>query len=226
LYIRLGILETPVFAELKAAGRIEKAPVLEVLRRNWREVVLTALLRSGQQAPFYIFSTYILSYGTQVLGLERGTVLSLVMLMAVLSLVTIPFFGHLSDRIGRRRLTAIGCMTMVVFPFVYFALLDTRQMFWIATTILIAMPVHDLQYGPQAAFIAESFPGSLRYSGASLGYQLASITAGGPAPIVALYLYETFKSSTAIAAYLAASALVSLLCVWMLHDRAGALDGE
>jgi metabolite-proton symporter len=226
LYIRLGILETPVFARLKSEGRIERAPVLEVLRRNWREVVLTALLRSGQQTPFYIFTTYILTYGTQVLGLTRSLVLGLVMLMALLSLATIPIFGHLSDRIGRRRLTAIGCVVMMILPFVYFEMLDTRAMPLIAAAILVSLPLHDLQYGPQAAFIAESFPGSLRYSGASLGYQLASITAGGPAPIVALYLYERFHSSTAIAIYVAIMALVSLACVALLRDRAGALDGH
>ena len=146
------------------------------------------------------------------------------MLMALLSLVTIPICGHLSDRIGRRRITAIGCVVMMVLPFVYFGMLDTRQPLLIALAILISLPLHDLQYGPQAAFIAESFPGSLRYSGASLGYQLASITAGGPAPIVALYLYESYHSSTAIAIYIAITALISLVCVWLLKDRAGSLD--
>jgi metabolite-proton symporter len=226
LYIRLGILETPVFARLKALGKIERAPVLEVLRRNWREVILTALLRSGQQTPFYIFSTYILTYGTQTLGLSRSTVLSLVMVMALLSLLTIPFFGHLSDKVGRRPLTAAGCLVMIVLPFAYFAMLDSRVMLWVATAILISLPLHDMQYGPQAAFIAESFPGSLRYSGASLGYQLASITAGGPAPIVATYLLAAYKTSTSIAVYIALTAVVSLVCVWMLRDRTGALDRE
>src|SRR5438876_775200 len=102
LYIRIGILETPVFARLKAQGKVEKAPVTEVLRRNWREVILTALLRTGQQTPFYIFTTYILTYGTQVLGLSRRLLLNLVMLQATISLATIPLFGHLSDVIGRR----------------------------------------------------------------------------------------------------------------------------
>jgi hypothetical protein len=112
----------------------------------------------------------------------------------------------------------------VILPFVYFQMLDTRQALLVAVAILVSLPLHDLQYGPQAAFIAESFPGSLRYSGASLGYQLASITAGGPAPIVALYLYETYRTSTAIAVYIAITAIVSLVCVALLPDRAGALD--
>jgi metabolite-proton symporter len=224
LYIRIGILETPVFARLKAQGKIEKAPVTEVLRQNWREVILTALLRTGQQTPFYIFTTYILTYGTQVLGLGRGLLLNLVMLQATISLATIPLFGHLSDIIGRRKITAIGCVVMMIFPFVYFGMLDSGKMALVALAILIALPMHDLQYGPQAAFISESFPGSLRYSGASLGYQLASITAGGPAPIVALFLFRTYKTSMAVAAYCAVSGLVSLVCVWLLHDRAGSLD--
>src|SRR5512134_1157817 len=209
LYIRIGILETPVFASLKAKGKVERAPVVEVVRRNWREVILTALLRTGQQTPFYIFTTYILTYGTQVLGLTRGFVLNLVMLQALVSMATIPWFGHLSDLYGRRAVTAVGCLVMIVFPFVYFGMLDTRVTALIALAIVLGLPSHDLQYGPQAAYISEAFPGSLRYSGASLGYQLASITAGGPAPIVALYLYETYKTSAAVATYVSLTAVIS-----------------
>ena len=223
-YIRVGILETPVFARLKAEGKVQRAPVAEVLRRNWREVILTALLRTGQQTPFYIFTTYVLTYGTQVLKFSRGFVLRLVMLAAMISLVTIPLFGHLSDRYGRRRITAIGCVLMTVFPFVYFGMLDSGVPALVALAIVVALPIHDLQYGPQAAFIAESFPGSLRYSGASLGYQLASITAGGPAPIIALYLFATFKTSMAVATYVSVSALISLVCVFLMRERAGSLD--
>ena len=185
--------------------------------------MLTALLRRPAE-PFYIFTTYVLTYGTQQLGLARGLVLSFVMVQAVLSCLTIPYFGHLSDRIGRRRITAIGCVVMMVFPFIYFGMLDTQITWLVFLAIALGLPLHDLQYGPQAAFIAESFPGSLRYSGASLGYQLASITAGGPAPIVALYLFRTFQTSMAVAAYVAFTALVSLICVWLLKDRADVPD--
>jgi MFS family permease len=226
LWIRMGIEETPVFARLKAEQRIERAPIVEVLRRNWREVVLSALLRTGQQVPFYLFGTYALTYGTSVLGFSRGTMLVFIMLMSLLSLVTIPLCGHLSDIYGRRSITAIGCVVMMIFPFAYFAMLDTRQTALVFLAILVSLPLHDLQYGPQAAFIAESFPGRLRYSGSALGYQLASITAGGPAPIIATVLYQTYKTSTAIALYMAVCSVISLICVAFLRERAGSLDAQ
>jgi metabolite-proton symporter len=218
-YIRTGILETPVFARIRSEGRVERTPVGQVLRHNWREVILTALLRTGQQTPFYIFTTYVLTYGTQVLGFSRGLLLNFVMLQALVSMFDIPLLGHLSDVVGRRRMTAIGCFLMIAFPFVYFSLLDTRSTWIVFLAILVALPVQDLQYAPQAALIAESFPGRLRYSGASLGYQLASITAGGPAPIVALWLFQRYHTSTAVAVYMSASAVVSLIALRLLPDR-------
>jgi metabolite-proton symporter len=224
LYIRLGVLETPVFAKLQSQGRVERQPVAQVLRYHWREVALTALLRTGQQTPFYIFTTYVLTYGTQELGLDRAVVLNLVMIQALVSMAAIPFLGHLSDVFGRRRITAIGCIVMMILPFAYFGMLDSGIGWLLAFAIIAGLPLHDLQYAPQAALIAESFPARLRYSGASLGYQLASITAGGPAPIVALYLYHTFGTSMAVAAYVAVTAFVSLLCLPWLGQRAGASD--
>jgi metabolite-proton symporter len=226
LYIRIGVLETPVFSTLKARGAVRKAPLIEVVRQNWREIVLTALLRTGQQVEFYIFTTYIITYATQQLEIGRGTILNFVMLQALLSLPVVVFMGHLSDRFGRRRITAIGCAIMLVYPFVYFGLLDTRSIGLVFLAVCIALPLHDMQYGPQAAFIAESFPGSLRYSGSSLGYQLASITAGGPAPLIAVLLYQQFGTSMAVAVYMAVCSLVSLICVFALRDRTGTLDHQ
>jgi MFS family permease len=224
LYIRVGVLETPVFARLKARGAVAKAPLVEVVKRNWREIALTALLRTGQQVQFYIFTTYIITYATQQLGFSRSTILNFVMLQAFVSMSLTPMWGHVSDRVGRRRLIAIGCAIMLVYPFIYFALLDTRSTALVFLAVLIALPLHDLQYAPQAAFIAESFPGSLRYSGSSLGYQLASVTAGGPAPLIAVLLYREFGTSTAVAVYIAACSLISLACVFALQERAGTLD--
>jgi MFS family permease len=226
LYVRIGILETPVFATLKAKGTTVKAPVLDVLKKNWREVILTALLRTGQQVPFYIFTTYIITYGTQQLGFARGTILNFVMIQSMLSVGSVVLMGYLSDIFGRRRVTAIGCVAMIIFPFIYFGLLDTKSFWLVFLAIAVAMPVQDIQYGPQAAFISESFPGSLRYSGSALGYQLASITAGGPAPIIALFLMRRFNSSFPIAVYIAISAVISLVCVYRLAEGAGHLDHQ
>ena len=224
LYIRIGVLETPVFTALKARGGVRKAPLVDVVRNNWREILLTMFLRTGQQVEFYIFTTYIITYATQQLAIARGTILNFVMLQALLSLPVVVFMGHLSDRYGRRRITAIGCAIMLVYPFIYFSLLDTRSIGLVFLAVFIALPLHDMQYGPQAAFIAESFPGSLRYSGSSLGYQLASITAGGPAPLIAVLLYQQYGTSTAVAVYMAICSLISLVCVFALRDRTGTLD--
>jgi len=144
----------------------------------------------------------------------------------LISMATIPLMGYLSDIYGRRTITAIGCVVMMVFPFIYFNMLDSGSLVWVFLAIAIALPLHDLQYGPQAAFISESFPGSLRYSGSSLGYQLASITAGGPAPIIAVILLRQYGTSTAIAVYMSLCALASLICVFALRERAGSLDHQ
>lgn len=217
LWIRRGVGETPTFDRLKADNRIERAPVVEVIRRHWREIVLTGLLRTGQQTPFYVFTAFVLSYGTQRLGLSRGALLGDVLLAAAVSMVTIPLFGHLSDRVGRERMLAFGALLMVFWPFAYFGLLDTASPWLVLLAIVLAEPIHDLQYAPQAAIIADAFPAELRYSGASLGYQLASLTAGGPAPLVALWLLERTGASWSIAAYLSGTGVVTLLALWGLR---------
>jgi metabolite-proton symporter len=224
LYIRVGILESPVFSKLKQEGKVVRAPLVDVFRNYRREVVLTALLRTGQHVPFYVFSTYVLAYGTQAVGMSRTRIQTFVIIQSLISLVTIPWAGHLSDLYGRRLVTAIGCITMAVVPFIYFRFLDTASPVLMLIGVVLAAISHDLQYGPQATFIAESFPASVRYSGSALGYQLASITAGGPAPIVATLLYDKFHTSTAVAAYISISALISLACVAALNHESGSLD--
>jgi len=218
LYIRLGILETPAFSRLVAEDRVERVPVLEVLRRQPREILLTALARLGEQAPFYIFTAFVFTYGTTILHSSRNLLLIAVLAASVLSFFTIPYAGYLSDRIGRRRMYLIGAATMGVFGFVYFALLDTAVPGWIFLAIFLSLIPHDLMYGPQAALIAECFTGRLRYSGASLGYQLASVIAGGPAPLIATALFASYKSGYAIATYILVCAAVSLISAALLPD--------
>lgn len=218
LYIRLGILETPMFARLAAQNRLEQAPALEVLKRQPKEIALSALARMAEQAPFYIFTAFIFTYGTTVLGSSRDLILIAVLTASVVSFFTIPFSGYLSDRIGRKRMYLIGAATTGVFGFIYFALLNTAVPGWIFLAIVLSLIPHDMMYGPQAALIAESFTCRLRYSGASLGYQLASVIAGGPAPLIAAALFAQYKSGYAIALYILFCAVVSLVSTAMLKD--------
>jgi MFS family permease len=224
LFIRRGVLESPVFAKLKGDGKIVRAPVAKVLTENWREVILTTLLRTGQLVPYYVFTTYILSYGTQVLGLSRTTLLACVSLRSFTSIVMIPVAGHLSDVYGRKRVVGTGLIGVAVFGFVYFGLMNTKAIPLIFLAMVVDSVLEDLQYAPQAALIAENFPASRRYTGSGLGYHLAAITAGGPAPLIAAFLFETFQSSTAIAVFVLVSAVISLATLPALKDHAGSLD--
>jgi metabolite-proton symporter len=219
LYIRLGILETPTFAALTADRKVAARPVLEVLRKHPREILLSALARTGQQAPFYIFTAFVFSYGTTVLGVSRDFLLTALLTASILSCITNPLFGFLSDRIGRKRMYLLGITAMAVFGFGYFAILGTKVPGLIFLAIAISLFPHDMMYGPQAALIAESFPARLRYSGASLGYQLASVFSGGPAPLIATALLARYESGYAVAVYIAICAVVSAIATSYLIDR-------
>jgi metabolite-proton symporter len=219
LYIRLGILETPVFVQLAAERRIERTPVLKVLRTQPKEIVLTALCRMAEQAPFYVFTAFVFVYGTSAVGLHRDLLLAAVLGAAMLSFISIPLFGYLSDRLGRKRIYMMGAALTGVTGFLYFMLLNSRVPILVVTAIVISLIPHDMMYGPQAALIAESFTGRLRYSGASLGYQLSSIIAGGPAPLIATALMGRYHSSTPIALFILCCAVISLFATAMLKDN-------
>ena len=221
LWIRLRILETPVFRNLVVERRIEKAPIREVLRKQPGTILLTALARTSEQAPFYVFTAFIFFYGTGTLHAPRDLLLTGVLAATCLSLIAIPLSGHLSDLIGRKKMYIIGCVTMAVFGFIYFGLLDTGSPVLIFIAIVLSLIPHDMQYGPQAALIAESFSPRLRYSGASIGYQLASIFAGGPAPLIATALFAHYKSSTPIAIYILICSIISIIATAFLKDYTG-----
>ncbi len=218
LYIRLGILETPTFSRLVAENRVERTPALEAIKRQPKEIGLTALARMGEQAPFYIFTAFVFTYGTTILGVKRDLLLIAVLTASVVSFFSIPISGHLSDRIGRKRMYLIGAAVTGVFGFIYFALLNTLVPGWIFLAIMLSLIPHDMMYGPQAALIAECFTGRLRYSGASLGYQLASVIAGGPAPLIATALFASFRSGYAIALYILVCAVISFAAASLLPD--------
>jgi MFS family permease len=221
LWIRLGILETPVFQQLLEKDKIEKAPIVEVIRKQPKEIILSALLRMSEQAPFYVFTAFVFAYTVGTLKMDRNFILSAVMVAACVSFFTIPIAGHISDRIGRKNMYLIGVVTMGLFGFLYFGMVDTAIPSAVFIAIVLSLIPHDMQYGPQAALIAESFTPRLRYSGASLGYQLASIIAGGPAPLIATWLFATYHSGYAIAIYIAACAVISLISAAFMPDFTG-----
>jgi metabolite-proton symporter len=227
LYIRLGILETPVFAKLVAERKIERAPMLAVIKQYPKQILLSALARMGEQAPFYIFTAFVFSYGIDTLHVSRNFLLAAVLSASVLSFVSIPLFGHLSDRIGRKNMYMIGAAATGAFGFIYFAMLNTGSEAMIFAAVILSLIPHDMLYGPQAALIAESFTGRLRYSGSSLGYQLASIIAGGPAPLIATWLYGTYHSAFAISIYIAICAVITLAATALMTDYTGRdISGE
>jgi MFS family permease len=227
LYIRLGIMETPVFAKLLAERKVDRTPMLTVIRQHPKEILLSALARMAEQAPFYIFTAFIFSYGTETLHVSRNFLLTAVLSASVLSFVSIPLFGHLSDRIGRKNMYMIGAAVTGVFGFIYFPMLNTGSEPIIFLAVIVSLVPHDMMYGPQAALIAESFTGRLRYSGSSLGYQLASIIAGGPAPLIATWLFGTFHSASAIAVYIAICAVITLVATALMTDYTGRdISGE
>jgi metabolite-proton symporter len=221
LWIRLGIMETPVFQEVLDKEKTEKAPVLEVIKRHPKEILLSALLRMSEQAPFYIFTAFIFAYAVGTLKMSRDLILGAVMVAACVSFITIPLSGHISDKIGRKNMYLIGVVLMGLFGFLYFGMVDTAIPSAVFIAIVISLIPHDIQYGPQAALIAESFTPRLRYSGASLGYQLASLIAGGPAPLIATALFAAYGSGYAIAIYIAACAVISLVSAALMPDYTG-----
>jgi metabolite-proton symporter len=227
LYIRMGILETPVFAKLLAERKVDRTPMLTVIKRHPKEILLSAFARMAEQAPFYIFTAFIFSYGIETLHMSRNFLLTAVLSASLLSFLSIPFFGHLSDRIGRKTMYMIGAAVTGIFGFAYFAMLNTGSATIIFIAVVISLVPHDMLYGPQAALIAESFTGRLRYSGSSLGYQLASIIAGGPAPLIATWLFGTYRSSFPIALYIAICAIITLIATALMTDYTGKdISGE
>jgi metabolite-proton symporter len=221
LWIRLGILETPTFRRLVEENRIEAAPVAEVFRLQWREVFLSAFARMAEQAPFYIFTAFVFAYGVGTLKVSRDLLLVAVLLASVVSFFSIPIAGHLSDRFGRKRVYIIGAVVTGLFGWVYFALLNTLAPVWIFVAVVLSLIPHDVMYGPQAALIAESFTGRLRYTGASIGYQLASIIAGGPAPLIAAALFASYRSWVAISVYITVCAAISVVATALMRDYTG-----
>ncbi len=209
LYVRLRVMESPQFTEVKKSEAVVRQPFVQVLKEHPMEILTSAFVRLSEQAPFYLFITFVLTYGTSVLKIPRGDLLNDTLIAAGIGLVSVPLFGHLSDLFGRRLVYGVGIVCTALYAFPYFGLLDTKSSGLVLLAIVLSLIFHDIQYGPQAALIAESFGTNLRYSGAGIGYQLASVIAGGPAPLIAAAILEKTKSSTGISWYIVGCSVVA-----------------
>ncbi|WP_031124337.1 MFS transporter [Streptomyces sp. NRRL S-623] len=228
LWIRISVEESPVFLEAQkkaqeqaAAGVKEQPPVVEVFRKSWREVLLAIGTRFGENISYYILTAFLLVYVTVHLEMSKSDALNAVLIGSAVHFVTIPLWGALSDRIGRRPVTLIGALGMAVWAFGFFALLDTESFPVIVLSVTVGLLLHGAMYGPQAAFISEMFDTKVRYSGASMGSQLASIIGGALAPLIAVELLKDYRSSVPISIYLCFAALVTAVTVWIAKETRG-----
>ena len=212
----MRVVESPEFEAVRTANKVVKNPLVEVFKRQPKQVLLTALVRTSEQAPFYLFITFVLTYAVKQLKLNSNSILDDTLIAAALGLISIPVFGRLSDRFGRRRVYGIGIVLTAAFAFPYFGLLNTGNALLVGLAVILSLMLHDVQYGPQAALIAESFDADIRYTGAGMGYQLASVVAGGPAPLIAAALLQATGDSTSISIYIIICCAISMLALILL----------
>ncbi|ALG14055.1 MFS transporter [Kibdelosporangium phytohabitans] len=228
LWIRLTIAESPIFleAQAKAAHAPEKAPIVRVFRHSWREVLVAMGARIAENGSYYIITGFLLVYLTQEVGVSRSVGLNAVVIGSAVHLVVIPLWGALSDRIGRRAVYLFGTVGLGVWVFLFFAMLDTKSFWLITLAVSIGLVFHGAMYGPQAAFFSELFDTRVRYSGASIGYQLASLGAGAVAPLIATALLKGTGTAVAVSVYVAAMCAVTVVAIVFAKETRGTHLGQ
>jgi len=216
LWIRMTIAESPEFQKIKAEKQEVKMPIIDAIRLHPMNILLAMGARFAENGFFYIFATFTLAYATQALGMNRQDILNGVLIAAAIETFTIPAFGALSDHLGRRPVYIFGAIFSALMSFPLFWLLGTKVavLAWIAIALGLAVG-HAAMYGPQASFLSELFGTKVRYSGVSLGYNLASIFAGALSPLIATWLMVTYKPATwPISVYMIGLAVITLVSVY------------
>jgi MFS transporter, MHS family, shikimate and dehydroshikimate transport protein len=221
LVIRLKLMESPAFERVKETKTEAPRPIVDVVRKYPREVLVAMGMRVAENGAFYILTVFVLAYGEDELGLSKNTMLTGVIIAAAIGLVTVPLFGALSDRVGRRPLYLAGAVVTTLWAFPLFGLIDTESpvLIWLSIAVGINLG-HDLMYGPQGAYFSELFGTRVRYSGASLGYQLASVFAGGFAPLIATALLAAGGSSL-VALYVVGMGLITVVATLLARETRG-----
>lgn len=227
MVVRYKVAESPVFQQMRATEGVTSAPLVDTVRNEWRNVLLGIGLRFCENGSFYIYTTFILVYGTVKADWSRTEILFGVMIAAGVALFTIPFFGWLSDRVGRRPVFLAGTVVAGLLAFPLFWGIDSGSMTWMwLASIGVLAGGYAMMYGPEAAFMAELFPTRIRYSGISLAAQLAGIVAGGLAPIIATALLAKAGHYWPVAVYLIVMAAISFFSALFAPETyRGSLDG-
>lgn len=223
LYIQARVEDTPEFRELRREvsspeSAVVRAPLAKVVRSKWRTILLGCGMLSATNSLFYVSISGLLSYGTNSLGLERNPLLAVVLLSSVAMLVIIPWSGHLSDKVGRRPLILVGGLGVAVWAFPYFGLVNTASLPLIFVAVVVGFVFQTLTYGPIASFLGELFAPNVRYSGASLAYQLSAIIVSGGTPFLMTALIAKTGSTVPVAAYIMVMGLITLTCAWFLPE--------
>ncbi|MGW0535585.1 MFS transporter [Streptomyces sp. NPDC003032] len=226
LWIRLSVDESPVFkaalaaAERRKAERTtrEKPPILAVLRHHWRDVLIAMGTRMAENISYYVVTAFILVYATEHADTSKQTALNAVLIASAVHFVTIPLWGALSDKIGRRPVYLMGALGMGIWIYPFFTLVDRQSFTAMITAVTVALLFHGAMYAPQAAFFSEMFATRMRYSGASIGAQFSSVAAGAPAPLIATALLAEYDSAAPIALYVMAAVLLTVIALGCANE--------
>ncbi|OLZ73368.1 MFS transporter [Streptomyces sp. IMTB 2501] len=224
LWIRLSVDESPVFkealarAENRRAEKPEKLPLVSVLRHHWRDILVAMGARMAENISYYVITAFVLVYATTSAGVSKQTALNAVLIGSAVHFAVIPAWGALSDRVGRRPVYLFGAAGIGLWMFPFFSLADTGSFGYLILAVTVGLVLHGAMYAPQAAFFAEMFATRMRYSGASIGAQFASVAAGAPAPLIATALLDDYGSSTPIALYVIAASVLTLVAVGLARE--------